>query len=707
MLLLEFKPEGSISNPVDSANNSNTDQQIEIIEVTDSITKENVFVEILKDPSKYLNPILSNLTDGILYSDEVDSKGVPLLNKIEIYPNLPENIYIPLEYICGYNNQPIKFLNEYFINKEGKFIINLTSKIRQNSNNRSKDDYERLGITTEENKIKTISLQRTVATTFLLNTKPNIYKRVNHIDHDINNNSLFNLEWVTPARNSDKENGCCNNVSNEKLMEYIAMDERGNELFRVNKNNNIHNGVEYNTLAITSKISNNNGFYKGYYWKRSRKSKKEELLDLLGYSRNIKEYIWYSHPLYPGVSICREGFIKYGGKILGTLDSNNYVNVTIGKGHGIKYRANRLIMEFLAERYLKDNELVDHINTNTLDNSFENLRIVDNKGNNQNKNTLIKKSILIVIADLFGDFLYCGFSKDCSKFMGIGGERYRTDELESVNITNNKFICINPGNLKLLKRKMESVFYVYRDNKLIDASKTLVHISMKYGISVCRLQKSLYKKEILDDRILIRKGKGVVNEIISSGHGNASIYEPNLDNFKEKPNKINYSRYEKYLEAEKEIEYSTNQKPIKEYDLFGNYIKTYKSSTSLSSSNMFLTKCSSGKFLSSKNRLWCYLGNEDKIKRDLEYIFYKIDKKGNFIEASTTGIRSIFKVGNKEDYNYENDKKYQIARKYINTGMLAPDGFYYQQGIDFIEPDLTNIDLIPKRPVLKWKPKDK
>ena len=47
MLLLEFKPEGSISNPVDSVNNSNTDQQIEIIEVTDSITKEKVFVKIL------------------------------------------------------------------------------------------------------------------------------------------------------------------------------------------------------------------------------------------------------------------------------------------------------------------------------------------------------------------------------------------------------------------------------------------------------------------------------------------------------------------------------------------------------------------------------------------------------------------------------------------------------------------------------------
>ena len=39
--------------------------------------------------------------------------------------------------------------------------------------------------------------------------------------------------------------------------------------------------------------------------------------------------------------------------------------------------------------------------------------------------------------------------------------------------------------------------------------------------------------------------------------------------------------------------------------------------------------------------------------------------------------------------------------------MVAPDGFYYQQGIDFIAPDPDNIDLIPKRPILKWKDRAK
>ena len=274
--------EGTISSPIDCAKNSNTDQEIEIIEVIDSVTKEKLNVKILRDPSNYLNPNLNSLTDKDIYSEEKDSKNVPLINRIELYPNLPEDIYIPLKYICGKINEYIEPVNEYFVNKEGKYIINLDSKFRQNPTNREGEDYERLGINIKDNdyiKIKTISLQRTVSSVFLLNPKPEIYNNVNHIDHNISNNNLSNLEWVTSARNSDRENGCCNGVAEDKLMEYIAMDENGNEVFRVNKNNCIYNEITYNVLAITSIISNSKGYYKGYYWKRSRLSKKGRIIN--------------------------------------------------------------------------------------------------------------------------------------------------------------------------------------------------------------------------------------------------------------------------------------------------------------------------------------------------------------------------------------------------------------------------------------------
>ena len=711
MLLDDIKQEGTISSPVDCAKNSNTNQEIEIIEVTDSITKEKVNVKILRDPSKYLN--LNNLTDKDIYSEEKDSKGVPLLNRIELYPDLPEDVYIPLKYICGKINEFIEPANKYFVNKEGEYIINLDSKFRQNPTNREGKDYERLSINIKDNnyiKTKAISLQRTVSSVFLLNPKPEIYNNVNHINHNTYNNNLSNLEWVTSARNSDKENGCSNGVSNDKLMEYIAMDKNGNEVFRINKNNCTYKGITYNVLSITSTISNKEGYYKGYYWKRSRLSKKEEALEKIGCTGNIKDYVWYSHPLYPNVSVCKEGFVKSNGKILCTLSNKGYVNVTIGKGHGTKYRVNRLIMEFLVDRHLKDNELVDHINTNTLDNSFENLRIVDNKGNNQNKNTLIKKSIIFIVADLFGDFLYCGFSKDCGDFMGINvddsGRSYRPDTLTNIKITNDNFLCIDPGNLDLLKDKMKSVFYVFKNNKLIDASNNLTTISKKYSLKLWMLRRSVNNGRILEDGIVIKKGKDVVDEVISLGHGNAYLHKPNIDNFKEKPNVIDYSKYEKYLEEEKEIEFSTNQKPIREFDLFGNLKNTYKSTNSASKSSS-LRLCLVGRIRAFNNKLWCYLGEEDKVKEDLEYIFYKVDKNGNFIDASIKSIRPFFNTENKKNLVLEDEKKYQEAKKYLNTGMLAPDGYYYQQGIDLIKPDPTNTKLIPKRPILEWTSKSK
>ena len=545
MKYLEYKPEGSISNPVDSANNSNTYQQIEVIEVMDNTIKKPKKVRILRDPSKYLNPILDNLTDDILYSDEVDTKGVPLLNKIEKYnKDLPVDVFIRGIYITF--NGDFKNIENTYVNKLGE-AININSNTLLKSQN-DKDGYNRF--------TSIPRVCRLVASTFLINPKPTIYKVVNHIDHIRVNDNLNNLNWVTPTKNADKQNGYCSKISEEKLMEYIAINKEGEEIFRINKNNNTHDGIVYNVLALTSKISDGNGkgFYKGYFWKRSRKSKKEELLDLIGYSGNIKDYIWYTHPLYSGVSVCKEGFIKCGEKILGTLSKSNYVNVTIGKGHGVKYRANRLIMEFLEGRYLRSDEIVDHINTNTLDNSFENLRIVDTKGNNLNKNTLIKRSTLLVVADLFGDFLYCGFSKDCGKFMGIkekDDRSYRIDTLNNIKITNNKFICITPGNLELLKEKMKSVFYVFKDNKPIDASKTLKLLSKKYKYSVSGLQYSLRENKILSSNIIIKKGKDAVNEVISSGHGTAFSYIPELNQFGEKPNIIDYSKYKKYLEKTK------------------------------------------------------------------------------------------------------------------------------------------------------------
>lgn len=67
MKYLEYKPKGSISSPIDGAKNSNTDQQIDIIEVTN---KEGTIkkVKILRNPLKYLKVRLEDLTEKDLYN---------------------------------------------------------------------------------------------------------------------------------------------------------------------------------------------------------------------------------------------------------------------------------------------------------------------------------------------------------------------------------------------------------------------------------------------------------------------------------------------------------------------------------------------------------------------------------------------------------------------------------------------------------------
>ena len=69
-----------------------------------------------------------------LYLDETDSNGVPLLRRIEKYPDLPETEFIPIEYT---HSNGLKIPKDiYFINKLGEvknvkmdlYILNLNKE---------------------------------------------------------------------------------------------------------------------------------------------------------------------------------------------------------------------------------------------------------------------------------------------------------------------------------------------------------------------------------------------------------------------------------------------------------------------------------------------------------------------------------------------------------------------------------------------------
>lgn len=73
-------------------------------------------------------------------------------------------------------------------------------------------------------------------------------------------------------------------------MEYTALDDNREELFTINRVNNRGYNIDQIAVAIYEKCK-----YKGYYWKKSRESKKEEALRLIGYSGNLDDYEWHEH----------------------------------------------------------------------------------------------------------------------------------------------------------------------------------------------------------------------------------------------------------------------------------------------------------------------------------------------------------------------------------------------------------------------------
>lgn len=105
------------------------------------------------------------VNNSSLYLDEIDSKGVPLLRRIEKYPDLPETEFIPIEY-THYNGIKIPE-DKYLINKKGEIYSKYTNKfIKKRTNNWN---YEAVTVSISKRKILQIFVHRLMASTFLEN----------------------------------------------------------------------------------------------------------------------------------------------------------------------------------------------------------------------------------------------------------------------------------------------------------------------------------------------------------------------------------------------------------------------------------------------------------------------------------------------------------------------------------------------------------
>lgn len=145
---------------------------------------------------------------------------------------------------------------------------------------------------------------------------------------------------------------------------------------------------------------------------------------------------------------------------------------------------------------------------------------------------------------------------------------------------------------------------------------------------------------------------------------------------------------------------------IDQYNIFGKLENSYRSITIEFIKNILEDNPS--KFIKSlekgcpqfKNKIYLDPTKSIKLEDKVKYIFYrwKIDDKGNKVcEAGSRYFRNIVS----EDW-WELEK-YKLLKKYINTGVKAPDGYYYQQGTpDEIIYNPDNIELQKVREILIW-----
>ena len=539
--MLNQNEKGNVSSPEIKVNNSSFNSNIETIK-----TRNGEIIRYSMDPSKITKTIkLEDLTEKDLYEDRKDTNGVPILKRIERYPELPDDIFIPIDFIRADGN---KVSDNILLNKKQELYYKDKNRIFRGclTNKPSKLGYIIVGI-----EDKNIRVSRIMASTFLINPDPKVYEVVNHINHITTDNNLSNLNFVTKSENSNVKNGTSRGggrkLTNSKLTQYIALDDSGNEVFRITKNEET-NPNKYRLEGISESIKMNKK-YRGYYWKSENRSR-EEFYKKINCTGNVKDYSWEPHSLYPNLYVCKEGFIKKDNKIIGSMDGlEGYVTVNLKNVETC--RAHRIIMEHILKRKLKPDEIVDHINTIRTDNSFDNLRLTDWTGNANNPITKQKFKKKVLLVDLYGDFICYDERKELLKIMfpdnpemwnnrnyicGSSGEHHKVTH----RITNNNYLVItdlDTANQSILETIQEEIMYVFdREGNLIDALGTgniLKQLEEKYKITNSIAYGSIKYNRYTRKGLKFVKGGNIIEILKSLGHLTALNFKPEDTNKKD------------------------------------------------------------------------------------------------------------------------------------------------------------------------------
>lgn len=397
-----------------------------------------------------------------------------IASRIEKYPDLPEDEFIPIEFTHK-EKGPINTSNKpnyiYLINKKGEIKHKTGTFVKYVLHN----GYYKVPIYYEKDNMIFVKVHILVANTFLVNNNPEKFKFVNHIDHVITNNKLSNLEFISICGNNNKMFNKSLPISEDKRIIYVGKDKNGNEKYRFTTLN-IPENIFMDGVFYSIK---NNTLYRDVYWSKENViSREDAFYKRINCSGNINDYIWYKHPFYD-VWVCKEGFVRkqyyinnsiLKDEIVGHI-KDGYVLAPCkvdGKTKGIF--VHKIIEEYLLNRHLDKKEEVDHINGNSLDNSFDNLRIVNHSENMRNIITREKLSKPTIILNLYGDIVKNNisrfeaykliFGKNDDDIKNLTGRQIKTELFYTNSPINNRYICLREFTLDYLSNKLNLIHYI-------------------------------------------------------------------------------------------------------------------------------------------------------------------------------------------------------------------------------------------------------
>lgn len=315
----------------------------------------------------------------------------------EEYKDIPDTEFVPLMDICDVHD------SIYMINKLGHIKNTKTNKVSTSYFNlHGKIPIKSFRVNGKKGNYPVHIL---VAKTFL--EKEEGKPEVDHINRDTLDFRLENLRWVNRLENLRNRNVPQYN----KYIIYQKLDDNGNVIEEIS-----FKGFESKIITdrINRVIVKNKKAY-GYYWKRinleineyTKKHNidldKEEFIPIPNDRRKISK---------SGIILTNDWLYSLGSECLGGYRKIKINNQPV--------YVHRLVYELFTGDKLTESDFIDHIDTDAGNNTLDNLRKVDQKGNMNNPITVSKVSIPVAKYSLDGVFIeeYPSISNACMS-MGL------------------------------------------------------------------------------------------------------------------------------------------------------------------------------------------------------------------------------------------------------------------------------------------------